>query len=125
MNAPEDLIRLALPLYGFQGCEFILLRTLGDSVARVETPDGPRSLRVNLSAPLERLRARYRFQALAHVAGLHVSKPLPDLSGQLVSPMPEGRTAVLAAWVYGSANEQVREQKLCWILGLLNRLAVG
>lgn len=125
MNAPEDLIRSALPLYGLQGCEFILLRTLDAAVARVETPDGPRSLRVNLPAPLERLRETYRFHALAHVAGLHVPKALPDLSGQLVSSMPEGRTAVLAAWVYGSTNEQVREQKLCWIPGLLDRLAVG
>lgn len=101
MNARGDLIRSALPLYGLQGCEYTLLRTLGDAVARVETPDGPRSLRVNLPGPLERLHEICRFQALAHAAGLHVPLPLPDLSGQLVSPMPEGRTAVLAAWVEG------------------------
>ncbi|WP_310584694.1 phosphotransferase [Deinococcus sp.] len=78
-----------------------MFRTLGDAVARVETPDGPYSLRVNLPGSAERQREIHGFLTLANAAGLHVPTPLPDLEGLTISPMPEGRTAVLASWVTG------------------------
>ena len=41
-----DLVRLALPLYGLTDSTLTVLRSLGDTVARVETPAGPTALRV-------------------------------------------------------------------------------
>jgi Ser/Thr protein kinase RdoA (MazF antagonist) len=103
---PEDWIQAALPAYDLEGCDFSMLRTLGDAVARVETPDGPRSLRVNLpeSGAGERRAEIYSFLALAHGAGLYVPPPLPDVQGRTVSPMPEERTAVLATWIEGQPS---------------------
>ena len=98
---PEDWIRAALPTYGLEGCGFVMLRALGDAVARVETPGGPLSLRVNLPGSAQRQWEVHVLQALAAAAGLHVPVPLPDLEGHTVSPMLEGRTAVLASWGEG------------------------
>ncbi|WP_407540567.1 phosphotransferase [Deinococcus radiomollis] len=78
-----------------------ILRTLGDAVARVETPLGPYSLRVNLPGSEERQQELHRFLALAAAAGLRVPVPLPDLQGRTISPMREARTAVLASWIDG------------------------
>ena len=103
---PDDWIQAALPAYGLEGCGFEMLRTLGDAVARVETPDGPRSLRVNLPEPRERQQEIHGFLALAVAAGLHVPTPLPDLQGRTVSPLAEGRTAVLASWVVGEQSSR-------------------
>lgn len=100
----EDWIRTALPPYGLESCEFVMLRTLGDAVARVETPGGPRSLRVNLPGSAQRQQEIHGFLALANAAVLHVPTPLPDLEGRTVSPMPERRTAVLASWVEGKPS---------------------
>ncbi|WP_424950798.1 phosphotransferase enzyme family protein [Deinococcus sp.] len=98
---PEDWIRAALPAYGLEGNAWTLLRTLGDAVARVETLQGPCSLRVNLPGSGERQQEIHSFLALAAAAGLRVPAPLPDLQGRSVSLLPEGRTAVLASWVEG------------------------
>ncbi|MGY2896087.1 phosphotransferase enzyme family protein [Deinococcus sp. UYEF24] len=97
------------------------LRTLGDAVAKVETPPGPHgsglnySLRVNLPGSGERQQEIHRFLALAAAAGLHVPEPLPDLQGRTVSPVigstvigPAGeeRTAVLASWLEGEQTSR-------------------
>jgi Ser/Thr protein kinase RdoA (MazF antagonist) len=100
-RSPEDWLRAALPAYGLDGCPFTLLQTFGDVVARVETLAGPRSLRVNLPGSGERQEEIQRFLTLAHAAGLTVPGPLTDLQRRLVSPLPEGRTAVLASWLEG------------------------
>ncbi|WP_407569846.1 phosphotransferase enzyme family protein [Deinococcus altitudinis] len=95
-----------------------ILRALGDAVARIEMPPGLHgpgvncssevdcnsgvnySLRVNLPGSRERQQEIHRFLALA-AAGLPVPTPLPDLQGRSVSPLADGRTAVLASWVEG------------------------
>ena len=102
---PEDWIGAALPAYGLEGSGVSTLRTLGDAVARVETPGGLYSLRVNLPGSRERQQEIHRFLALAAAAGMHVPVPLPDLQGRTISPViglvGKERTAVLASWVEG------------------------
>ena len=41
-----DLIHAALAPYGLSGAPTAVLRTLGNLVAHVDTPDGPRGLRI-------------------------------------------------------------------------------
>jgi Ser/Thr protein kinase RdoA (MazF antagonist) len=119
---PEDWIRAALPAYRLEGCGFEMLRTLGDAVARVETIEGPRSLRVNLPGPVQRQTEIHLFLALAHAAGLHVPVPLPDTQGRTVSPVlmnsgPQARTAVLATWVEGEPSGKHLSPKLATEIG--------
>ena len=94
-----------------------MLRTLGDAVARVETPDGPRSLRVNLPGSAQRQQEVHVLQALAAAVGLRVPVPLPDLEGHTVSPMLEGRTAVLATWVEGEGSGRHLSPALAFEIG--------
>ena len=114
-RSPEDWLRAALPAYGLDGCPFTLLQTFGDVVARVETLAGPRSLRVNLPGSGERQEEIQRF--------LYSAASGREFPLRARAVMGVCTATSFLEWVYGSANEQVREKKLKWIPALLERLS--
>lgn len=103
---PADLIRLALPLYGLADSPFTVLRSLGDVVARVETPTGPASLRVcEAGTVAARLAEITAFQNAAAGTGLTI--PQREPARALILPDGTQRWTVRSTWVEGEAPRPV------------------
>ncbi|MBB5234580.1 phosphotransferase enzyme family protein [Deinococcus budaensis] len=101
-----DLVRLALPLHGLTDSPFTVLRSLGDTVARVDTPAGPTVLRVCEPGTAEaRLAEVSTFQNAAAEAGLTV--PHREAARALALPDGTHRWTVRSTWVDGEAPRPV------------------
>ncbi|ADV66265.1 phosphotransferase enzyme family protein [Deinococcus maricopensis] len=116
----DALITAALHPYGLSGAPFTVLRTLGNVVARVDTPDGPRGLRVcRSSVTRERLHEEFRVLAAARAAGLDVPEPLPDVTGDPL-PRAQGRDVALFRWVPGEGAGAHMSEAVAAQLGTLS-----